>query len=699
MKRILLAILFIFTTCVFSTFAVEKVKIGDLYYNLNPDDRTAEVTSQNNSYPYWTTNITTANIPASIEYHSTTYRVTSIGNDAFCTCKSLTSVTIPNSVTSIGKDAFEDCDSLTSVTIPNSVISIGAYAFYDCTGLTSITIPNSVTNIGWDALGWCFSLTSISVASGNSKYSSSNGVLFNYNKTTLIQYPAGKSGSYSIPNNVMSIRNAAFAGCRFLNSITIPNCVTSIGDDAFDRCDGLTSVTIPNSVTSIGNGAFDRCRGLTSISVASGNSKYSSSNGVLFDYNKTTLIRYPVGKSGSYSIPNSVTSIGKDAFWRCINLKEIRYPQGLDLSQARIPSTTKLIADSPTTTPTIPAKLPECRIDYSKPENIYHSSSIRLCYSVDSELSDNQEIEFLIDGTPVEPKTLSQQKEVRPVQCTEVELDNMPTIANHMTKVSIRIVDKRSRISWSEKSIALKYQSIHKPTLHVFAVGISEYDYTKTGLQKLQSGAKDAQDFVNTINSLDLSIYKEVKPIIILDKEATANNIRLRLKKLADNVDQEDVVMLFFSGHGMTEDNLFYFMTHGVRVNECVNALKFNDIVDQMQRMKNKDCHVFIFMDACHSGGMYGQAKGAKETISSAAPDIVGFYSSTADEQSRELNGNGLFTRALIDGLKGNGIANDNGQITIHSLRNYITNALNDAPQTPIFNTKGKDYILFYKKK
>ena len=617
MKGKILAILFIFATCVFPASAVKKVKIGDLYYNLNPDDRTAEVTSQNNSSPRWTTNITTANIPASIEYHSTTYRVTSIESWIFYNCPGLTSVTIPNSITSIGDYAFMMCTNLTSVTIPNSVTSIGDYAFYD-SGLTSVTIPNSVTSIGNEAFGWCRGLTSISVASGNSKYSSSNGVLFNYNKTTLIQYPAGKSGSYSIPNSV-----------------------TSIGNDAFEFCLGLTSVTIPNSVT----------------------------------------------------------CVGKFAFCYCSALKELYYPQGLDLSEARIPSSAKLIADSPTTTPTIPAKLPECRIDYSIPENIYHSSSIRLCYSVDSKLSDNQEIEFLIDGNRVEPKTLSQQKGVRPVQCTEVELDSMPTIANHETKVSIRIVDKSLRMSWSEKSIVLRYQSIHKPTLHVFAVGISEYDYAKTGLQKLQSGAKDAQDFVNTINSLDLSIYKEVKPIIILDKEATANNIRLRLKELADNVDQEDVVMLFFSGHGMTENNLFYFMTHGVRVNECVNALKFNDIVDQMQRMKNKDCHVFIFMDACHSGGMYGQAKGAKETISSAAPDIVGFYSSTADEESRELNGNGLFTRALIDGLKGNGIANDNGQITIHSLRNYITNALKDAPQTPIFNTKGKDYILFYKKK
>ena len=131
----------------------ERVQIGDLYYNLDAANQTAEVTSQNSSFPYWsnTITITTANIPASVTYNSVKYSVTSIGESAFSDCTGLTSVTIPNSVTSIEGSAFSWCTGLTSVTIGNSVTSIGDHAFCECTSLTSVTIPNSVTSIGGSA--------------------------------------------------------------------------------------------------------------------------------------------------------------------------------------------------------------------------------------------------------------------------------------------------------------------------------------------------------------------------------------------------------------------------------------------------------------------------------------------------------------------------------------------------------------------
>lgn len=315
-----------------------------------------------------------------------------IGEGAFDSCTGLTSVTIPTNVTSIGDWAFAGCTGLTNVAIGANVASIGNYAFND-SALASVTIPTNVTSIGVAAFGGCASLTAITVDADNPSYGSVAGVLFDKSQATIIQYPPGKTGNYTIPNSVTNIEELAFYGCVGLSSVTISTNITSIGEDDFEWCssltnviigngvtsigdyafsdceslasvtipstvssigneafgyctslthltipDGvasigeeafggclsLTSVTIPDSVTNIGEAAFIDCTGLTAINVDTNNPSYGSVDGVLFDKNQTTLIQYPGGKpGGSYTIADSVTTIGYGAFHYCTSLTTV----------------------------------------------------------------------------------------------------------------------------------------------------------------------------------------------------------------------------------------------------------------------------------------------------------------------------------------------------------------------------------------
>lgn len=364
MKKHILTIVVVLLAMVPSAFAYDfsvQVPSGQtLYFNITGPSE-VEVTYGD---------ITPAGnleIPASVDYESTTYFVTSIGEYAFQLCTGLTSISIPNTISSIGDHAFETCTGLTSISIPNTVSSIGDYAFTgcgftsinipnsvyyignnafaDCRWLTSINIPNSVTSIGSEAFAGCYGLTSISVEGGNTVYDSREGcnAIIKTATNTLI---AGCMNTI-IPNSVTSIGRKSFAYCYGLTSVSIPNSVTSIGYGAFESCTGLTSISIPSSVTSIEGYAIAFCTGLTSISipssvtsigyaaiaccseftsisVESGNAVYDSREGcnAVIETATNTLI---TGCMNTV-IPNSVTSIGEGAFAACNRLTSVSIP-------------------------------------------------------------------------------------------------------------------------------------------------------------------------------------------------------------------------------------------------------------------------------------------------------------------------------------------------------------------------------------
>ena len=277
MKQKLFTLLLAVTASIGTMFA--STKIGDLYYNLDATHQTAEVTSQNNGYPYWSTTIKTATIPASVTYNSVTYSVTSIGEIAFFDCYSLTSITIPNSVTSIGEEAFYGCDRLTSVTIPNSVTSIGKQAFYGCSGLTSVTIGNGVVSIG----NYAFAAYG---APGDY-------IVTSINLTSLI-----------IGNSVTTIGNGAFAGSTAsLSSINIPNSVTDIGDGAFKVFSesAVKDIIIGSGVEYIGKSAFERHKKVRSITCKATTPPLCSEN-CFKDINVSIPLNVPAASIEQYKL-------------------------------------------------------------------------------------------------------------------------------------------------------------------------------------------------------------------------------------------------------------------------------------------------------------------------------------------------------------------------------------------------------------
>lgn len=337
MKKQLILTLFLFLPMMASA---QEVEIDGLWYNLFPENNTAEVIKNKNGIKY-KGDIVIPNkvISNGVNYvvnkiHRTTfhncdemtsisipYSVTTIevGSGMFINCSSLSSIIvekenpvydsrsncnaiietstntliagckgtiIPNGVIKVGDYSFSQCTNLISLSIPNSVTTIGEYAFESCTGLASVSIPSNVVNIEGGAFGGCTSLTNIAISSsvrsiGEKPFSGCYSLSSIHVEKDNPVYDSRSDCNAIIETST----NTLIAGCK--NTI-IPNGVTCIGDYAFYNCSGLTSLSLPNSVNRIGAYAFHYCIGLTSV-----------------------------------FIPRNITTIGHHAFEYCTNLNSV----------------------------------------------------------------------------------------------------------------------------------------------------------------------------------------------------------------------------------------------------------------------------------------------------------------------------------------------------------------------------------------
>ncbi len=279
--------------------------------------------------------------------------VTTIKGYAFYGCTALESVEISSSVTEIGDYALAGCRTLYTVDIPETGenMTIGDGAFVGCTTLTSITVPDRVTDMGGGCLAGCTNLQYVTLSSTMTKL---------YDATT----------DFELTLNGVSYGSkfGFFENCSSIVNLKLPDAIASVDERAFTGCSSLSKITIGASLTELGNISFD-LETLTEINVSEKNASYSSENGVLFNKDKTKLIRYPKANGNTeYTIPESVTSLETAAFSDSLNLTSVTVP----VSVTKIPSNT---FKNCTRLKKIIINNPDCVI-YANPETIYKDATI-----------------------------------------------------------------------------------------------------------------------------------------------------------------------------------------------------------------------------------------------------------------------------------------------------------------------------------
>ena len=193
-----------------------------------------------------------------------------IGDEAFYNCMSLTEIDLPDTLTSFGNYAFGFCSNLQNADIPRGVTALSGGTFAGCTSIPSVTIPKQLEDLGSLSFLGCTSLSAFEVEEGNLKYTAKDGVIYSIDETTLIAYPAGNDQpSFTIPEGVTIVHDAAFFHAEKLNTVEFPSTLQFVGAGAFDGCSTLKSVTLPEGTEILYETAFADCAALQHVSLPS----------------------------------------------------------------------------------------------------------------------------------------------------------------------------------------------------------------------------------------------------------------------------------------------------------------------------------------------------------------------------------------------------------------------------------------------
>jgi WD40 repeat protein len=279
-------------------------------------------------------------------------------------------------------------------------------------------------------------------------------------------------------------------------------------------------------------------------------------------------------------------------------------------------------------------------------------------------------IEIRVNGNLVKTEkdlNLTEKEIMRTARISLPEKDSAITITAENSKKA-QSVPASIQIRWTGK-VDAKIDS--RPRLYILAIGISNYE-DKALKKGVEYASKDAKDFVDAILRQKGVFYRDIEVKPLRDKDAaTRDDIRRGLEWIQKRSTQNDVAMIFISGHGDTKSNSYYFLPQKTKTSEkFITGMPYYDILEDVKNMQGT---VILFIDTCYSGGIMGaDIDGLVNVLRDAGKQGVVFASSTESQKSRQVQGNGAFTKALIEGLKGKAAGQGSTEISTGELGVYL---------------------------